>query len=583
MTETHLNKGVIKMNKHKTSVLSQSFLSVTFLTLLTFLTFFASNAFANSSPKSEPTRCVYPGPLGGTTLYNNSYVALKSDPKTVIEQCEYGSSCRQDNRLDNGKAQCIRSTTNVESPYYNYACGAYTEHILFQTNLEVDCRCRVTGTGHKYLNPKDKNVDPEEGIVNCANPNKQKKSKWPVKYGKGPKFDVWYKESGITRWTGGIFRPETREFFSVVRWTNPNYQKAGTIVAWNIDTKNRRVVSGLYPDKRRGMKEYGSGYLSDGIQKSHKKQPLTGPSIMKWGSDGMIYLLAGGSGESTDKRREIIKIDPDTGARSLVWKAKNAKYSPKADEKYGQCYRPNGKYPKKSSVGIMALAFAMGPDDEFYLSMRDVRAGDGILKISADAKTCTPISVWGNAKGHNPGGKQKKAPAYEHIGKGKFIQFPVKGMLYHDDPENGPMILGVSKGDMYSFALEDGFRSLETFENRTYSGIGYTRMVYMEKDGRGFIMATGNDSGSHAMVELGVGTREPILADAKGNQDPIFKSAYGVRRSVNMNGALGNANRITMGGMMIDPQNPDIVYGVLAWGGLVQLELSTFNSMTWSY
>ena len=208
----------------------------------------------------------------------------------------------------------------------------------------------------------------------------------------------------------------------------------------------------------------------------------------------------------------------------MVWKAKNKKFSPKVDEKYGQCYRPNGKYPEQSSVEIMALAFAMGPKDEFYLSMHDVRAGDGILKISADAKTCTPISVWGNAKGHNPGGKQKSAPAYTHIGEGKFIQFPVKGMLYHDDAEFGAMILGVSKGDMYSFTVEDGFRSLETFENGTYSGIGYTRMVYMEKDGRGFVMATGNDAGAHAIVELGVGTREPIKSDVKDMDDPIFKS-----------------------------------------------------------
>ena len=77
--------------------------------IVTFLALFVDNAIANSSPKSEPTRCVYQGPLGGTTLYNNSYVALKSDPETPIEQCDFGSSCRQDKRLDNGKAQCILS------------------------------------------------------------------------------------------------------------------------------------------------------------------------------------------------------------------------------------------------------------------------------------------------------------------------------------------------------------------------------------------------------------------------------------------------------------------------------------------
>jgi len=564
------------MNKLKQT----NFLSII---IVTFMALFVKNAIANSSPKSEPSICVYPGPLGGTTLYNNSFVALKSDPKTPIEQCDFGASCRQDKRLNNGKAQCVRSTTNEESPYYNYACGTYTEHILFPTNLEIDCRCRVTGTGHKYLNPNDKNTDPMEGIINCANPTNQMKRKWPVKYGKGPKFDAW-RRNGITRWTGGIFRPETREFFSVIRWTDPSHVYSGSIVAWNIDTKNRRVVTGLYPDRRRGMKDFGSGYLSDGVQKNHPKQPLTGPSIMKWGNDGMIYLLAGGTGEGTNTRAEIIKINPDTGERSLIWKAQNAKHSPKADEKYGQCYRPNGKYPKRDSVATIAMAFAMGPKNEFYLSMHDTRAGDGILKISPDAKTCTPISVWGNAKGHNPGGKQKSAPAYTKIGEGKFIQFPLKGMLYHEDEEYGPMIYGVSKKDIYSFTLEDGFRSLETFATGTYTGMGHTRMVYMEKDGRPLIMASGSHDGAHVVVELGVGTREPLLADTADNKDdPIFKSAYGVARSVNMNGALGNVNRVNYGGMMIDPKNPDIAYGVLGHGALVQLELSTFNSMIWSY
>ena len=551
--------------------------------LLVVVSLMFTTLYANSSPKSEKTRCVYPGPLGGSTLYNNSYVALKTDPKTPLEVCEFGASCRQDNRLDNGKAQCIRSTTNKKSPYYDYACGQFTEHVIFQTNLEVDCRCRVGGTGHRYLDPYDKNVDPEEMIINCTRGEAQMKNKWPVKYGKGPKFDAWKKERGSTRWTGGIFRPETREFFSVVRWSNPNYQRSGSIVAWNIDTKDRRVVSGLYPDRRRGMKEYGSGYLSDATQKGKEKQPLTGPGIMKWGTDGMIYLLAGGAGEGSSNRREIIKIDPDTGERTLIWKAKNPKYAPNADKKYGQCYRPNGKYPKKSSVEMVALAFAMGPKNEFYLSMHDVRAGDGILKISADGKTCTPISVWGNAKGHKPGGNQKSAPAYKHKGKGKFIQFPVQGMLYHEDPEYGPLIYGVSSNDLYSFAIEDGFRALETFEDRKYRGIGYTRMVYMERDGHPLILATGNIGGSNAIVELGTGQREPILADTRDYDHPILKSAYGVFRSVNMNGALGNNNHIQTGGLMIDPKNPDIAYAVLNHGALVQLELSTFNSMIWSY
>ena len=104
------------MNNSQTTNFLQKISSVM---LISFMLIFVNSALAKSSPK-EPTQCVYPGPLGKTTLYNNSYVALKSDPKTIIEQCEFGASCRQDKRLNNGKAKCVRSTTNKKSPYYNY-------------------------------------------------------------------------------------------------------------------------------------------------------------------------------------------------------------------------------------------------------------------------------------------------------------------------------------------------------------------------------------------------------------------------------------------------------------------------------
>jgi len=57
--------------------------------LATCLAILSNNALAKAVPKSEPTQCIYPGTLGKTTLYNNSYAVLKSDPNTPIEMCEF--------------------------------------------------------------------------------------------------------------------------------------------------------------------------------------------------------------------------------------------------------------------------------------------------------------------------------------------------------------------------------------------------------------------------------------------------------------------------------------------------------------
>ena len=47
--------------------------------------------------------------------------------------------------------------------------------------------------------------------------------------------------------------------------------------------------------------------------------------------------------------------------------------------------------------------------------------------------------------------------------------------------------------------------------------------------------------------------------------------------------ALANGNTLGNGGFVLDPDDNNIAYGVLKSGGLIKMELSTFNNYVHSY
>jgi len=557
-----------------------------------------SNTNGNNgvAPTSKETRCVY----GKTSnLYEKSYVAYKSSPKKVLENCGFGTMCVADKLIQKGKPHCARSVDNEEATYRDFSC-TFIDWLRFPTKLDMDCRCRrlgdgqggAGGTGTAFADPND--IDVENGarpggpIINCVNGGTQQNKEWPVAYGTGPTFSAWFKQSPSgASWFSGVFRKSSREMFGVVRWSNPTISHSSSIVAINIDTNVRRIVSGLYPDRRMGQVKYGSGYLSPVPRPKKGKQILTGLAMMKLGKDGMLYVFGGGTGEGSGNQRQITKVDPDSGKRTLMWEAMDMDITGDISTKYGQCFRPDAFHPNTDSVGLVAQGFEVGPNGEFYLSMHDVRAGDGILKISADGKTCTPISVWlsGTGTGHQPGGNTVSVPAYTPKGEGKSdLQFPIHGLLYYDDPKRGAVIFGVENSDLISFKIDDGFRMLESYNDTTYGGMGYSNMFFEERDGHRLVWAVGTIARYvGTVVDLDNGHREPIYGDTNDYRKPILKSDYGVLKGVGMGTMLSEEHSIGYGGFIIDPANPDMAYFFLKSGGVGKLELSTFNNYVYSY
>ncbi|MEL6342430.1 MAG: hypothetical protein AAFV53_04815 [Myxococcota bacterium] len=543
--------------------------------------------------KTGALTCLYEDGL--STLYEPSFVIEqracanpRTEPADVVDTCEFGAMCYADDRVNAGVATCHRSIDDIQmdAPYYDFGCSA-DAWMPYPTELEIDCRCRTIGDGQggaggdgsALADPNNTDVSqgarPGGPVINCMTASQMLSREWPISYGDGPAFYAWFEQSASgASWYSGVIDPASREMYAIMRWTNPDYVDSGTVVAWNVDTGDRRVVSGLHPDRRTGLTAYGSGYESPPPGANTQPQPLSGANTLRWGPDGMLYVYGGGTGESSSNQREIVRVDPNTGARTLVWLAQNDETGDISGD-YGQCLRPEAvEGTPRESVQLQAQGFEVGPDGAFYLSQRDVRAGDGVIRISHDGATCTPLSRWGG-EGHAPGGGAAMAPPPPPIGAGFNLQFPVRGLLYHDG-----ILFGVSNDQLYAFDPVTGDRTLESYDRGTYGGMGFANMFW--DDSRGVAWAVGTiQSHVGSVVDPTTGHVESVFGDSGmedyGPEQAILMSVYGAERSISGT-MLSNGHSINHGAFVLDPDDPNIAYTVVKVGALVKFELSTFNN-----
>ncbi|HMV66768.1 MAG TPA: putative metal-binding motif-containing protein, partial [Myxococcota bacterium] len=254
----------------------------------------------------------------------------------------------------------ISSTTVESSPYYadNCTIAQYEEN---RTDLPVDCRCN------------------EATLPICFAPYDSLSvgGAW----GAGPRMaDV----NNVGREVGGGFLDEARrEYVVAMNWHDAVYtHSVGVIWGVDVDTGDRRVISGVI-DTPSGYVTTGGGYTSN-VTISGVVQH-TAPLPFLWdvqpGPDGDWYAYGSDAGDNV----EIVRIDPATGDRALVWHQAVAG-QPHA---MGQCASDR---PGALSVQFNRRSFTMDPDGNFYLSFHNPGDGDGIVRIPADGSGCEVIS-----------------------------------------------------------------------------------------------------------------------------------------------------------------------------------------------
>ncbi|MCB9536549.1 MAG: hypothetical protein H6704_09805 [Myxococcales bacterium] len=275
------------------------------------------------------------------------------------------------------------TTTAVDSPYYAYPCPL-EQWREDPTDLVADCRC----------GPNVVALDICKSSTHASQDER---------FGAGPRIDALPQDHIIR---GGFVDAMANEIVFGVRWQDQNHVDPGVIMAVDYVTGDRRIVSGRWVDPNEGYVVYGEG------------PELHEPYHTLRGPDGNIYSYTWRDDTTDIDGVQIVRIEPATGDRTLVWGSRNPAH--------GQC--TNGAEPPGTQdVQYWKYGFAMDPEGNYYLpTIANGRpaAGRGILRISADGSACTWVTMDGAAPGN----------LYEAgIGQGYPVdQFNYEGMGWHD-------------------------------------------------------------------------------------------------------------------------------------------------------
>ena len=325
------------------------------------------------------------------------------------------------------------SVRNEQSPYYPLSCGI-GDSVLeerareYKTDLDYDCRCAmpavsaVTGISYAW----DMDVL-EEWSTMCSGAAHEGNS---FMLGEGPQLKTIQ-----GRMTPGDVWDERGEIIFGVKWgsLSAEVDPRFTIMAIDYNTGERRVVSGEFMDPSLGDYVVGDGPLG---------MPFVGQ--VRRGNDGQIYAM------TADYR--IVRVDPDTGDRTLIWEHGADTTSPQCDNGVQPEGHPDWRLGD-GQPGIIQLAvegrgFTVAPTGDFYmptLANGSPRPGYGIVRVAADGSACEHVS--------RAPGEERNAYA-DGIGTGFAFESGIDTMIWHEGK-----LIGISVGaDTYEIDPETGNR-----------------------------------------------------------------------------------------------------------------------------
>ncbi len=461
----------------------------------------------------------------------------------VVTECDNGEICFE----GPSGPECTTSLSDETSPMVHRGCS-FIDHVTYKTALEVDCRCR------RHAATKDDIDHYDMGGNQACQPQA---SSWDDGWtmGEGPHFrHMVHSFNG-----GGVYSPAHGELFATKHFTDPSYEGAGMVVAYDIQSGARRIVSGRFPEPDGGYTMHGSGYESQRSVGTQLFEATTLPGAwdLELGADGMLYVWGSRAGN-----KEITRVHPDTGARTLVWK--QALEGDAAAPAFGQCYSTRAKATWHGGFAPVQLehhAFAMGPDGSFYLGFRnDASEGNGVVRIAPDGATCTVVSRWNGTMGEVGGGA---SPQYSNL----------EGFLVRDGKLYATLQIGKV---LLSIDVATGQRTVIANPPGSVASTPGQSTMFWDTTRDLLITAGGVQAYLAVAVDVDSGERQALFLTSP---DAMIKSAPPWETGAH--GAIDNGNYMGYGALAMDPVNPDHLYLVIKYG-LLKYEMSTGNSYVMS-
>jgi hypothetical protein len=412
-------------------------------------------------------------------------------------------------------AVCVSHITDKASPYHDSAECPLVQYWSNPSDFPIDCRCAGK---FEDLCKRPYNLEPK------------------VSFGQGPRMrDL---ASTVQAWNGVLVGDE---WYVAVGWSTASKKYQTMIFAIDIETGDRRHVSGAFNDPSNGYTEVGAG-----------PQFIT-LMDMKLGKDGMLYGVGAISDIGAPK---VYRIDPTTGDRELLFDEESA-------DPGTLC--PNGStLPGKKVLQMIPEGWAMDDDYNFYFAYINM-PGRGVAKFPKDFSKCEFLTRVPDANqsttlkdpvGAGYSEVQFQMRAFEIAG-GKLYAVSDTKLLEVDLAtgnrkliSNGKDVGGLGAGPINAEALGDRWTRWDPYRNVLWT--------YGIKGASGAIA-----------VDLTTGDRTTW---------PCWHPTLGKQGACGNTGTPLIPGYLSFGGMMIDPAPPHDLYFAHDLFSVVKYEIKTGNS-----
>jgi hypothetical protein len=268
---------------------------------------------------------------------------------------------------------------------------------------------------------------------------------------------------------------ETNELIGLLVWKDPQTVwpesqttlDVGAVIAIDPNLRHRRVISGHYVDPVLGNQVVGTGPV------------LAYPFEVQQGPDGNYYVATYNYvriNNSLFPTVDIVKVDPSTGDRTMVWRSNHLGYNfDNQDNPYGHCAHGRAERTGYASVAVGRKSFGIDDQGNFYLSYAhngndSYSNGIGIIKVSPDGSSCDFVT-------RTKTGANNLIYQGVNIGTGPEPQAgPYKGMLVR----NGKLYVSTAlDDDLYEVDIATGNRvALHTEDQDNVSGSSGTHVLW---------------------------------------------------------------------------------------------------------